>query len=264
MYDVSYHKSDSVADAVDAMQKADDGKFIAGGHTMLPTMKHRLANPSDLIDLSGIAELSGISVAAEMITIGAMTTHAVVAASAEVQAAIPALAKLAGNIGDPAVRNRGTIGGSIANNDPAADYPAAVLALGATVKTSKRDIAADDFFTGMFETALEDDEIITAVSFPIPAAAAYMKFENPASRYAIVGVFIVKSADAVRVGVTGATVCAHRGKRLEAALNDNFSVAACDGVEIPVDQMNADIHASAEYRAHLVKVMAKRAVVACS
>lgn len=263
MYEFSYHKANTVADAVAAMNKAEDGKFVAGGQTMLPTMKHRLAAPAEIIDLGAIAELSGISVADDNITIAAMTTHATVAASAEVQAAIPALAKLAGNIGDPAVRNRGTIGGSIANNDPAADYPAAVIALGATVITSKREISGDDFFTGMFETALEEDELVTAVSFPKPQAAAYMKFENPASRYAIVGVFVARTADGVRVGVTGATPCAHRGMRLEEALNKNFSSSACDAVEIPVERMNADIHASAEYRAHLVKVMTKRAVDAC-
>lgn len=264
MYEFSYHKPESVADAVEAMGAAEDGKFVAGGQTMLPTMKHRLASPSDIIDLGGIAELSGISVEGDTVTIGAMTTHAAVAASAEVREAIPALASLAGNIGDPAVRNCGTIGGSIANNDPAADYPSAILALGATIKTNKREIGGDDFFTAMFETALAEDEIITAISFPKAQAAAYMKFENPASRYAIVGIFVAKTNSGVRVGVTGATPCAHRGKRLEEALNKDFSAAACDGVEIPVEQMNADIHASAEYRAHLVKVMAKRAVQACS
>ena len=263
MYDFSYHNPDSVADAVSAMNKAEDGKFVAGGQTMLPTMKHRLASPSDIIVLGGITELSGITVDGDSISIGAMTTHAEVAASSDVQAMIPALAALAGNIGDPAVRNCGTIGGSVANNDPAADYPAAVIALGARVKTSKREISADDFFTGMFETALEEDELITAISFPKADAAAYMKFENPASRYAIVGVFVARTEDGVRVGITGATPCAHRGMRLEAELNSNFSSEACDDVAIPVKKMNADIHASAEYRAHLVKVMTKRAVAAC-
>ncbi len=205
----------------------------------------------------------GITDSGDSITIGAMTTHAAVAASSEVRGAIPALADLAGHIGDPAVRNRGTIGGSIANNDPAADYPAAVIALGATVKTNKREIAGDDFFTGLFETALEKDEIITAVSFPKADAASYMKFENPASRYAIVGVFVAKTGGSVRVAVTGATPYAHRAMRLEEALNNNFSADAVDGVAIPVERMNADVHASAEFRAHLVKVMAKRAVAAC-
>ena len=263
MYEFSYHKSATVDAAVAAMQKAEDGKFVAGGQTMLPTMKLRLAQPSDLIDLGGIAELVGITDSGDSITIGAMTTHAAVAASSEVRGAIPALADLAGHIGDPAVRNRGTIGGSIANNDPVADYPAAVIALGATVKTNKREIAGDDFFTGIFETALEKDEIITAVSFPKADAASYMKFENPASRYAIVGVFVAKTGGIVRVAVTGATACAHRAMRLEEALNNNFSADAVDGVDIPVERMNADIHASAEYRAHLVKVMTKRAVAAC-
>ena len=264
MYEFKYHKAGSVDGAVEAMQQADDGKFVAGGQTMLPTMKHRLASPSDLIDLGGIADLSGVTVDGSTVTIGAMTTHAEVAASADVQNAIPALAKLAGNIGDPAVRNRGTIGGSIANNDPAADYPSAVIALGATVKTSKREIPGDEFFTGMFETALEEDEIITAVSFPVAETAAYMKFENPASRYAIVGVFVAKTGGEVRVGVTGATACAHRGLRLEAALNNQLDASGIDAVELPVDKMNNDIHASAEYRAHLVKVMTKRAVEACA
>jgi len=264
MYNFSYQKVSSVADAVEAMQKSEDGKFVAGGQTMLPTMKHRLASPSDLIDLAGVGELVGISVDEETVTIGAMTSHAAVAASSEVQDAIPALAKLAGNIGDPAVRNRGTIGGSIANNDPAADYPAAVIALGATVTTNKRDIPGDEFFIGMFETALAEDEVIVSVSFPKAGTAAYMKFENPASRYAIVGVFLVKFIDGVRVGVTGATACAHRGMRLEEALNGSFKADAIDSVELPIEKMNADIHASAEYRAHLVKVMTKRAVEACA
>jgi carbon-monoxide dehydrogenase medium subunit len=263
MYNFSYHRFDNLAAAIAALQKADDGKFVAGGQTLLPTMKHRLASPSDLIDLGGIAELQGIRVAGDSLVIGAMTSHANVAASPEVRQMIPALASLAGNIGDPAVRNRGTIGGSIANNDPAADYPAAVIALGATVKTSKREIPGDEFFTGMFETALEEDEVIVSVSFPKPQAASYQKFENPASRYAIVGVFLAKTADGIRVGVTGATPCAHRGMRLEEALNKDFSPQAIDAVEVPVERMNADIHASAEYRAHLVKVMTRRAVAAC-
>ncbi len=263
MYNFTYLKVDSVNKAVAAMQKAEDGKFVAGGQTMLPIMKHRLASPTDIIDLGGIKELSGIWVQGNSLRIGAMTPHAVVAASKEVQAMIPSLAKLAGDIGDPAVRNRGTIGGSIANNDPAADYPAAVIALGATVETNKRKIAGDDFFTGLFETALEDDEIIVAVTFPKPLASAYMKFKNPASRYAIVGIYVAKTAAGVRVGVTGATPCAHRGMRLEEALNKKFTPEACDAVQIPVEKMNADIHASAEYRAHLVKVMTRRAVAAC-
>lgn len=264
MYEFNYQKVDSVADAIEALKNADDGKLLAGGQTMLPTMKHRLASPSDVVDLSGVAELVGISVSSGTVTIGAMTTHAAVAASADVQNAIPALASLAGNIGDPAVRNRGTIGGSIANNDPAADYPSAVIALGATVKTDRREIAGDDFFTGMFETALEEDEVIVSVSFPVPKVAAYKKFENPASRYAIVGVFVADTSDGIRIGVTGATPCAHRGMRMEEALAGSLNPDALDSAEIPVEKMNSDIHASAEYRAHLVKVMAKRAVEACA
>ena len=264
MYNFSFEKVKSVEEAVTAIQKAEDGKFVAGGQTMLPTMKHRLACPSNIIDLSGVESLTEIKAHNECVTIGAMVTHRSVASSPEVLRDIPALAKLAGNIGDPAVRNRGTIGGSIANNDPAADYPAAIIGLGATVNTNKREISGDDFFTGMFETALEEDELITSISFPVANVAAYMKFENPASRYAIVGVFLVKLSDNVRVGVTGATACAHRGRRLEDALNKNFSPAAIDPVELSVEEMNSDIHASAEYRAHLVKVMTKRAVEACN
>ncbi len=264
MYNFSFEKVNSVEEAVAAIQKAEDGKFVAGGQTMLPTMKHRLADPSNIIDLSGIKSLTEIKANNQCVTIGAMVTHRSVASSPDVLRDIPALAKLAGNIGDPAVRNRGTIGGSIANNDPAADYPAAVIGLGATINTNKREVFADDFFTGMFETALEEDEVITSVSFPVANVAAYMKFENPASRYAIVGVFLVKLTDNVRIGVTGATACAHRGRRLEEALNNDFSPAAIDPVELPVDEMNSDIHASAEYRAHLVKVMTKRAVEACN
>ncbi len=264
MYKFSYQKVNSVAAAVEALRNAEDGKLLAGGQTMLPTMKHRLASPSDIVDLSGVAELRGISIVGNTVTIGAMTPHAEVAASSDMQNAIPALAKLAGNIGDPAVRNRGTIGGSIANNDPAADYPAAVIALGATVKTNQREISGDDFFTGMFETALNDNEVIISVSFPVPEAAAYMKFENPASRYAIAGVFVAKTGSDVRVGVTGATPCAHRAVRIEEALGGALNSAVVDGVDIPVDEMNSDIHASAEYRAHLVKIMAKRAVDACA
>lgn len=264
MYQFNYQKVAKLSDAVAAIRNAEDGKFVAGGQTMLPTMKHRLASPSDLIDLGGISELRGISVDGDRLTIAAMTTHGEVAASPDVQQFIPALAGLAGNIGDPAVRNRGTIGGSIANNDPAADYPAALIALNAVVNTNQRQIPADEFFTDMFETALDDDEIIVSVSFPHAQAASYMKFENPASRYAIVGVFVARTGGGVRVGVTGATPCAHRGMRLEEALNEDFSPAALDSVQLPVEKMNADIHASAEYRAHLVKVMAKRAVLACS
>lgn len=263
MYDFKYHRAESIDDALAKFAEAEDGKFLAGGQTMLPTMKHRLASPTDIIDLGRIPELRQISVAEDSVTIGAMTTHAEVAASAQVRKALPALAGLANKIGDPAVRNRGTLGGSIANNDPAADYPAAVIALGATIRTNKREISADEFFTDMFETALAEDEIITQVNFPVAQRAAYMKFENPASRYAIVGVFVAQFADGLRVAVTGATPCAHRALRIEEALNGRLDVDALDMVEIPVEKMNSDMHASAEYRAHLVKVMTRRAIEAC-
>ena len=264
MYEFSYHRPASVTEASELIANSADGKIVAGGQTLLPTMKHRLASPSDVIDLGGIEELGGIVVNGNIVTIGAMTTHAEVAASGEVREAIPALAALAGNIGDPAVRNRGTIGGSIANNDPAADYPAAVIALGATVRTNRREIDGEAFFTGMFETALEEDEIVVAVDFPRPEAAAYMKFENPASRYAIVGVFIARTAAGPRAAVTGATACAHRAYPIEEALQGSFSPDALADFAAPVERMNADIHASAEYRAHLVRVMAQRAVAACA
>jgi carbon-monoxide dehydrogenase medium subunit len=226
-------------------------------------LKQRLAKPTTLIDLNGIKELAGIKREGSGLVIGAMTRHAEVARSKDVKATIPALAHLAELIGDPAVRNRGTIGGSIANHDPAADYPAAVLGLGATVITDKRKIAADDFFTGLFATALQDGEIITAVSFPKPDKAGYMKFKNPASRYAIVGVFVAKTGNAVRVAVTGAGPGVFRSKELESALTKSFLPTAVDGIKIAPDGLNSDIHASAEYRAHLITVMAKRAVVAC-
>lgn len=262
MYDFNYHRVTSIEEAVSALSASDDGKFLAGGQTMLPTMKHRLASPQDLIDLGAIAELQGISVEADAVTIGAMTTHARVGADAAVRQAIPALANLAGNIGDPAVRNRGTLGGSIANNDPAADYPAAVLGLGATVTTNRRDIAADEFFTDMFETALAEGELIVRVRFPIPEAAAYSKFEHPASRYAVVGVFVARSADAVRVAITGAAPCVYRASAMETALRDHFAPESLDDATVAAEGLNSDIHASADYRAHLVKVLAKRAVAA--
>ncbi len=263
MYEFNYHKPGSVADAASAVAGADDGKLVAGGMTLLATMKQRLASPSDLVDLGGIGDLTGISVDGGTVTIGAMTTHAAVAGSAEVQGAIPALAALADGIGDPQVRNRGTIGGSIANNDPAADYPAALVALGATVATSKRELSADDFFTGMFDTALEEDEVITAVRFPVPEKAAYMKFPNPASRYALVGVFVANGPAGARVAVTGAGEGGvFRATDIEAALGGSFSADAIAGVSVSADGLNGDIHASPEYRAHLVGVMAKRAVAA--
>ncbi|MEQ9333554.1 xanthine dehydrogenase family protein subunit M [Thalassobaculum sp.] len=263
MYAFDYHKPSSVADAVSALKGADDGKFMAGGQTLIPTLKQRLAQPSDVVDLSGVKELSGISVAGGTVTIGAMTTHAAVADSAEVAGAIPALAALAGGIGDPQVRNRGTIGGSVANNDPAADYPAGCLALGATIKTSTREVSADNFFTGLFETDLADDEVIVSVSFPKPEKAAYVKFDNPASRYALVGVFVAKTAGGVRVAVTGAGQDGvFRVPEMEKALTASWSPDAVAGVKVDPGTLNSDIHASAEYRSHLIAVMAKRAVAA--
>ncbi|HXP30460.1 MAG TPA: xanthine dehydrogenase family protein subunit M [Stellaceae bacterium] len=262
MYNFQYHSPKTVAEAAKTVAAAADGKLMGGGMTLIPTLKLRLAKPSDVVDLGRIAGLQGIKREGNAVVIGAMTRHADVAGSDAVKSAIPALAALAGGIGDPAVRNRGTIGGSLANNDPSADYPAAVLALNATIVTNKRKIAADDFFKGMFETALAADEIITAVSFPVPEKAAYMKFPNPASRYAIVGVFVAKTKDAVRTAVTGAGACVFRQKEMEAALGKAFTPDAIKPIAQKPDGLNSDIHASAEYRAHLVGVMARRAVAA--
>jgi len=259
MYDFAYQKPASAADAAKAA-KASEAKFLAGGQTLIPTLKQRLAKPSAVVDLRAVPGLKGITVAGGAVTIGAMTTHAEVAHSADVAKAIPALAALAEGIGDPAVRNRGTIGGSIANNDPAADYPAAVLGLGATIKTDTREIAADAFLKGMFDTALNAGEMIVSVSFPVPEKAAYMKFPNPASRYAMIGVLVAKTKAGVRVAVTGAGNGVFRVKAMEDALTKNWSAAALDGVSVPASQCNGDIHGSAEYRAHLISVMAKRAV----
>jgi len=262
MYEFNYQAPKSLADATQAIASAEDGKILAGGMTLVPTLKQRLARPSDLIDLGKIPDLKTIKVDGSTVTIGAMATHAEVGSSAEVAKAIPGLAWLAGNIGDPAVRHRGTIGGSISNNDPAADYPAALLALGATVLTTKRQLSAEDFFVGMFETALEPDEIVTAVRFPIPEKSGYQKFRNPASRYAVVGVFVAKTAGGVRVAVTGAGPSVFRVPEFEAALDKSFTPAALDGLKIDAGDLNSDIHASADYRAHLVTVFAKRAVAA--
>lgn len=262
MYAFEYHRASSVDDAAKKVSEAEDGVLLAGGMTLIPTMKLRLAGPSDLVDLNGLDDLAGITVAKEKVTIGAMTRHAVVNGSADVQKAIPALAALAGGIGDPAVRHRGTIGGSIANNDPAADYPAAVLGLNATVQTSKREIAADDFFTGLFETALEDGEIITAVHFAIPDKVAYMKFPQPASGFAMVGALVAKFGSDVRVAITGARDHVFRASEMEADLAKDFSADAVAGIQLADDDMLSDIHCAADYRAHLVTVMAKRAVAA--
>ena len=260
MYDFAYQKPGSLADAVAALTGDAEAKALAGGMTLIPVLKQRLAKPSRLVDLAKLG-LAGITQSGNTVTIGAMTTHVTVANSADVKAKFPALAALASHIGDEAVRHRGTIGGSLANNDPAADYPAVVLATGATIKTNKRSIKADDFFTGMFSTALEQGEVITAVEFPVPEKAAYEKFPNPASRYAMVGVFVAKTGNNVRVAVTGAGQGGvYRHTDMEKALSAKFSADAVAGISTPVGNMNGDIHASPEYRAHLVGVMAKRAV----
>ncbi|HUO88079.1 MAG TPA: xanthine dehydrogenase family protein subunit M [Rhizomicrobium sp.] len=259
-YPFTYRRAKTLAEAEALIKAAPDGKLLAGGQTLIAAMKMRLANPSDLIDISCIKELNYIRAGAGAVAIGAATIHHDVANSPEVKKAIPALARLAALIGDPAVRHKGTIGGSVANNDPAADYPAAVLALNATIKTSRRSIRADDFFTGMFSTALEDGEIVTEVSFPVPEKAAYQKFPNPASRYAMAGVFVAKFKDGVRVAATGAGPCVFRVPQMEAALAKSFTPDAVAKIAVAADGLNSDIHGSAEYRANLVTVMAKRAV----
>ncbi|MBR0830053.1 xanthine dehydrogenase family protein subunit M [Bradyrhizobium manausense] len=256
----AYHQPAQIPEAAKLLTSVEDAKILAGGMTLIPTLKQRLANPPALIDLSKLGNLKGIGDDGATITIGAMTPHAVVAASKLVQTKLPALAALASMIGDPAVRNRGTIGGSVANNDPAADYPAGVLGLGAAIVTSAREIAADKFFLGLFETALEPGEIITAIRFPVPLRAGYAKFKAPASRYALVGVFVAKFADSVRVAVTGAGPGVFRVPPMEAALSQNFDPSAIAAIRIDTDGLTSDIHAEADYRAHLVTVMAKRAV----
>ncbi len=263
-YPFTYHRATSLSEAQALLGRSADAKLLAGGQTLIAAMKMRLAQPSDLIDISAIKELSFIRADKDAIAIGAGTKHFEAATSDTVMRAIPALAELAGSIGDPAVRHKGTLGGSLANNDPAADYPAAVLALGASVKTTKRTIAADDFFTGMFSTALDDGEIVTEVSFPVPERAGYAKFPNPASRYAMVGVFVAKTKDGVRVAVTGAGPCVFRVPEMEAALAKSFAPGAIAGIAVDASDLNSDIHGSSEYRAHLVTVMAGRAVAAAS
>jgi carbon-monoxide dehydrogenase medium subunit len=255
-----YHRAKDTADALALFKNAADARFIAGGQSLIPMMKQRLASPGDLVDISRIASLAFIRKSEGMLILGSGARHADVAASAEVKAAIPALARLAEGIGDPAVRHRGTIGGSIANNDPAADYPAAVLALNAHVQTTGRLIDADAFFTGMFSTVLHDGEIITEVRFPIPKQADYQKFRNQASRYAMVGVFVARFDHGVRVAVTGAAPCAFRVPEMEAALSKSFTPDAVANIRVPPGGLNSDIHGSAEYRSHLITVMAKRAV----
>ena len=264
MYETTYHRPSSVDEAAALFSKGKEAKYLAGGHTLLPVMKQRLASPSDVIDLGRIKDLIGIEASGDALTIKAATTHYDVAGSGVVQKAIAALAHLASVIGDPAVRYRGTIGGSIANNDPAADYPAGALALGATIKTNKRSIAADDFFKGLFSTALADGEIITQVSFPIPAKAGYSKFPHPASRFALTGVFVVKTKSGdVRVAATGASQNGvMRVGAIEAALKANWSAGALDGVKISADGLLSDTQGSSDYRANLIKVMAQRAVTA--
>lgn len=264
MYATNYHRASSVADAVKLQSSSGEAKYLSGGMTLIPTMKQRLAAPSELVDLRHVAEMKGISVSGNRVRIGSGTTHHEVSTSAELKAVCPAICHLAALIGDPHVRHMGTIGGSIANNDPAADYPSAMLGLNATIITNAREIPADDFFLGLFETALEDSELVVAVTFDAPAKAGYSKFANPASRFAMTGVFVAKAADgSVRVAVTGAGsngVFRHAG--LEKALATNWSADAASGVTVDASDLLADIHGSAEYRANLVKVMAKRAVAA--
>jgi len=263
MHAFEYHRPSSTKDAISLAGKKDEGRYLAGGQSLVQAMKLRLSSPSDLIDLGTIKELAGIKASGSAVEIGAMTRHADVAASPEVKKAIPALAALAGTIGDRQVRHMGTIGGSLANSDPAADYPAAVLALGATIVTNKRKIEADKYFKGLFETALEPGELITSVSFPQPKRAAYMKFKNPASRFALVGVFVADfGGGKVRVGVTGAGSCAFRQAEMEKALAAKFAPESVASIKVKPDGLNNDLHASPEYRAHLITVMAKRAVEA--
>jgi len=264
MHEFDYHQPRRVEEAAQLLSAKGDARALAGGMSLLPALKLRLARYSDLVGLDGVEGLSGISRVDDAVVIGAMTRHHEVAYSAEVRQAVPALAVLAGGIGDPMVRNRGTIGGSIANADPAADYPSAVLGLGAAVVTDRRGIAGDEFFTGLFETALAPGEIITKVRFPIPQAAAYVKLPNPASRFALVGVFVARFADHVRVAVTGAGPCVFRLERAEQLLAQRFASRALEGFKVEPEGLNSDIHATAEYRAHAVGVILRTAVEAAS
>ncbi len=264
MYSVNYHRAASIAEAV-KLAKQGDAMLLSGGMTLIPAMKVRLAAPTDVIDISHIASLVGITVSGKTVTIGAATTHHDVATNEKLRKVCPALCHLASHIGDPHVRHKGTIGGSIANNDPAADYPAGMLALDATIVTNKRQISAAKFFTGLFETALKEGEIITAVAFTAPAKAGYAKFPNPASRYAMAGVFVAKGKDGVRAAVTGAgDNGVFRSKEIEAGLAKKFDASALEGVKLAAGTMMGDLHASPEYRANLVVVMAKRAVAAAN
>ncbi len=262
MYATNYHRASSVDEA--AGLASEDAKYLAGGQTLIPTMKQRLAAPTDLIDLRHVASMQGIKVEGDTVRIGAAVTHAEVASSAAVKGACAAVSYLAGHIGDPHVRHMGTIGGSIANNDPAADYPAALMALKADIITNKRRIGADEYFAGMFETALDEAELVTAVEFSAPAKAGYAKFPNPASRYALTGVFVAKLKDgSVRVAVTGAgSDGVFRETAMEQALASNFAADALNSISVDSSNLMADLHATAAYRANLVKVMAKRAVTA--
>ena len=260
MYAFSYHRAQSIPDAAERLRAQSGARALAGGQSLIASMKLRLSDPAELVDLGSIASLSGIEIKPRSVVIGAMTRHAEVAASQPLQGALPSLAALAGGIGDRMVRNMGTMGGSVANNDPAADYPSAVLALQATVITQSRSIPADDFFLGMFETALQAGELITAIEFRIPRRAAYVKYRNPASRYAIVGVYVADFGDAVRVAVTGAGPVVFRMKDMEQALAARFSADSIANIRLSPDGLNADIHASAEYRADMVSVMAARAI----
>ena len=265
MYEFKYHRPATVRQAANLLTKNEDAKLIAGGHTLVPVMKQRLASPPHLVDLSHVEGLDTIEMKGRSLSIGATAKHADVATSAIVGEAIPALAELAGQIGDPAVRHKGTIGGSLANNDPTADYPAACLALGATIITNKRRLKAEEFFQGLFSTALENDEIITKVLFPLPKKAAYIKFRNQASRYALVGVFVAKRPSDVRVAVTGAgSNGVFRVTAFEEALKKRFSPKVLEGLTVPAEGLNSDLHGSAEYRAHLIGVLTRRAVEAAT
>jgi carbon-monoxide dehydrogenase medium subunit len=260
MYDFEYQNPASLSGATDAFTVADDGLYLAGGQTIITVMKQRLAMPSDVIDLKDIPELKNIDVSEDEVSVGAMVTHASVSGNSDIKNRTPALSDLAGKIGDPHVRNRGTLGGSIANNDPAADYPAAAVGLGATVHTNKRQIAGDNFFTDLFETALDEGELITKVTFPVPISAAYMKISNPASRFAIVGVFVARFSNCVRIAVTGAAPCVFRLTDAEQLLQNKFSASALESLTISSDGLNSDMHGSAEYRANLIGVATRRAV----
>lgn len=260
MYPFTYFRPTTIDEAVRLMKGAADGRVLAGGMSLLPSLKLRLAAPSELIDLSALEELREVRFEPDHIRLGAMVKHVTVADDPEIRRRLPALADLAAGIGDPQVRNRGTIGGSISNNDPAADYPAAVLGLGATVETSKREIPADEFFKGLFETALDDDELVTGVRFPIPAAARYLKFRHPASRFALAGVMVARLGTGVRVAVTGAGPCVFRVTAFEQALSERFDVASLSGLDISSEGLTSDIQADAEYRAHIVGTLARRAV----